>query len=468
MMATRKRTTRLVAAGSNGTPHEPRTTAPPIDPDRIPGSALDADSDRTPAIAGEQDSLMDLLAGFTDAAAVSVKVYRVVKNKPLAYVYECSPETFSMDSLRDDYGGGEFRVYIHDNGRLVKNVRVMVEPPRKIGGTMPSELETMMAAIRDRQDKTDKVLEAIATRLTAPAPAAPSLGDTLARMDLPAVIGAVGSLMALMKPPPAPPAPPPPPPADPMAGVELFMKAFELARELKGDSGEGSSLMDVVRDLIKSPIVAQAVQAGAEQMQRPALPQPKQPAGNIRVPMVPGGRVVQTPMGTVVQAPPAHTRDPNMDGMLPPRGPTGVSHAKLPEQPEGQQMATVDTSAASIMGHMQFLCTQAANGADPELYGGLILDQLDDDTLIRLLNMPPDPVTALIDMYPPAEPHREWFAQVVEYVAGAFTDEEPDPSAGTGGEGGNGLELGSPPDDVGPSDASGSNAPLIPGGPAAG
>ena len=130
-------------------------------------------------------------------------------------------------------------------------------------------------------------------------------------------------------------------------------------------------------------------------------------------------------------------------------------------------MATVDTSAASIMGHMEFLTNQAANGADPELYGGLILDQLDDDTLIRLLNMPPDPVTALLDMYPPAEPHREWFAELVAYVSSAFDDVDP-VAAGAGVTVATGVELGGQSTSAGTSDASGSDTPLSPGGPAAG
>lgn len=453
--STRPRTRKLVQP-ANGTPHEPRNnSAPPIDPDRLGSSALDADSDRSPVAAGEQDSLMDLLAGFTDAVEVVVKVYRVVRNKPLAYVYECSPETFSMDSLRDDYGGGEFRVYIHRGGELIKNVRVMVEPPRKIGNAMPSELESALAALRDRQDKSDKVLEAIAARLAAPPPAAPGLGSMLAQMDLPGVIGAFGSLLKLMTPPPPPPMPAPAPAADPMAGIEMFMKAFELARELQGDGGGEKSLMGVVSDLIKSPLLAQAVQAGAQQMQ-PQLPgpqhrPPQQPM--MRGPMVPGGRVVQTPMGPVHQPAPAHA--PAAE----------VSHAKLPE---GQEMATVDTSAATIMGQMEFLCAQAADGADPELYAGLILDQLDDDTLIRILNMPPDPLTALIDMYPAAEPHREWFAQIIEYVAGAF-EETPDPVAsGAGVTVATGVELGGQSTHAGTGDATGSDTSLIPGGPPAG
>lgn len=135
-------------------------------------------------------------------------------------------------------------------------------------------------------------------------------------------------------------------------------------------------------------------------------------------------------------------------------------------------MATIDTSATAIAGHMDFLCTQAANGADPELYGGLILDQLDDDTLIRLLNMPPDPVSALIEQFPQAAPHREWFEQVVAYVGSAFEEEEggiPDPvDSGAGVTVAYGIQSGGQTPDVGDGNASGADTAISSGGPSAG
>jgi hypothetical protein len=130
-----------------------------------------------------------------------------------------------------------------------------------------------------------------------------------------------------------------------------------------------------------------------------------------------------------------------------------VSHAKL----------SAEAGRAVIMQQMAFLCEQAANNADPELYAGLILDRLDDDTLLEILEWTPDPVSALIDKYPPAAPYRDWFQQVVEYIAMAFEADPDSPEAGTGGEGGNGLELGSP-HDVGGPDALGPETPLPVGG----
>lgn len=136
-------------------------------------------------------------------------------------------------------------------------------------------------------------------------------------------------------------------------------------------------------------------------------------------------------------------------------------------------MPTVDTSGSSIAGYMEWLTQQAIDGADPELYGGLILDQVDDTTIISMLNMPPDPVSYLISLYPPAEGQREWFEQVVAYVAEAYEEGIPDPvAAGAGVTVATGVQSGgqSPdaPTETGSGDAAGHSSTLSAGGPSAG
>jgi hypothetical protein len=211
---------------------------------------MDPDDSHSPITAGDQDNLMSLMGSLIGAASASVTVYRVIKNKPLAYVFECSPDSFSMDQLRDEYGGGEFRVYIHKDGDLYRNVRVMVEPKAR-GGS--SDADAALALVRDEMSKQGKLIEALILRQQAPQQA-PSLGSMLGQMDLPAVITAFGTLVQMMR----PPAPPPmqAPAFDASAGLDMLMKGIQLAKDLRDDSGGGgeSSMMDVVRDLIKSPV----------------------------------------------------------------------------------------------------------------------------------------------------------------------------------------------------------------------
>lgn len=70
------------------------------------------------------------------------------------------------------------------------------------------------------------------------------------------------------------------------------------------------------------------------------------------------------------------------------------------------------------------LCQKAAAGADPTLYAEIVLDNVPDETLDMLLTRQPTPLDALIAEYPPAAQHREWFAQLIDTLMQAMTDEE--------------------------------------------
>jgi hypothetical protein len=113
-----------------------------------------------------------------------------------------------------------------------------------------------------------------------------------------------------------------------------------------------------------------------------------------------------------------------------------------------------------IRQYMGLLTAQAAAGSDPELYAGLILDQLDDDALNSLLDRKPDPVSALMADYPPAEAHREWFAQLVGMIESAMAE---DPAEGNAEDPGMVIDLDDPNATI-DSHASGQAAPISSGG----
>jgi hypothetical protein len=84
----------------------------------------------------EDDSIMNVLADLGEGESdAEVKAYRVdpkAKNtKGGAYLFTCLPAEFSLDRLRDDYGGGAFRIHVRCSGRILTNKLVAVEPPIK-------------------------------------------------------------------------------------------------------------------------------------------------------------------------------------------------------------------------------------------------------------------------------------------------------------------------------------------------
>lgn len=104
------------------------------------------------------------------------------------------------------------------------------------------------------------------------------------------------------------------------------------------------------------------------------------------------------------------------------------------------------------------LCQKASEGADPTLYAEIVLDNVPDETLTMLLSRQPTPLDALIAEFPAAEPHRAWFAALIDTLMQAMTDEE-DPNA---------LEGPSPvvPGQPGaPANASDAQPPVVPGQP---
>jgi len=160
-----------------------------------------------------------------------------------------------------------------------------------------------------------------------------------------------------------------------------------LARELRDDSSTpaDNSIGGMLREVLRSPLMAQAVQAAA-------TPQP--PVSHAKTPGVPALPQPQSAATPQSQQPPA-----------PP--------------------ATGDAQVNVLHHYYGMLCQKAAGGADPTLYAELVLDNVDDDTLNALLSRQPTPLDALIAEYPPAAQHRDWFASLIEALMQAMSEEDP-------------------------------------------
>lgn len=387
--------------------------------------------------APELDGLQAMIAELGGSANAKVTVHRVNKNRTQSYVFACTPEEFSLDTLRDQYGGGDFRLYITRNGQLIKggNRAISVEPrhvpmaSQSIEAPAAGGLAELTAIMREFQAQQLAMMQAIARP-----PASPFAG-----MDIPAVISAVTAAISVLRPPPAPM----PPPAQVVdqsdRAINMLLKGIELAKDLNSGGGGERSMFDFALEAMKSPVVAAAVQAAGQ----PPAPQ-HQP-----------------------QRPPQQ-RLPNPQAPQPPV----VSHAKhsapVQTQPPASPMqpTPVPHPPSPIVKYMALLTAKAAAGADASLYAEMVLDNLDDETIIGLLNREPNPLDALMADYPPANDHREWFESLIATIAAAYEDD------GTGDGEGDGDDA----DDVPESGASigvgrhapGDSAEIIPGGDSAG
>lgn len=331
-------------------------------------------ADEVPAGPVPVDSLSEMMSGLQGANTARIHVYRIVKNQPPAYVFECDPTTFSLDDLRDKYNGGEFRLFIMKNSRLWRNMRVLVEPKQVFHGADPSppvsHVADMMALMRDSlTQQTTMIRDMLSSR---PPAASPFSG-----MDVPQVITAIAAAITALRPAPAPVAPPAPDNSE--KALDMFMRGLEIAQNLNqgGDTGIGGML----RDVLRSPIVAAAVQSAipSQQAQQPrpaALPNPQPPAQ--------------------------------------------VSHAK-PAEPVNPPQQDENKVLAYYLG---FLVGKAQSGAEPSLYAELVLDNVPDAQLTPMLARGDGLIDHLIGVQPLVAQHREWFSKLLDEINDLL---EPEP-----------------------------------------
>lgn len=326
-------------------------------------------------IPADVDELQSVMADLAGSSSSKITVYRVVKNQPLAYVFACTPDAFSLDDLRDRYNGGEFRLFIAKDGALWKNRRVFVEPKQSAlaGESAPTASAELAASMREGFARQAELLQTVAR--AAAQPSTPSFGG----FDLPATISAIAAAIAALRPPPTPPAPPAVH-ADPNQSIDMLLKGIELARELKADAGgsDEPSLMTIMRELIRSPVLAQAVAAA-------------------------------TPAAVPVRRP------PTQPALVPPQ--SFARETPAPAPPEPVNMLTP---------YLDMLVRKAASGGDPALYADLVLDNVEEEAIHALLNRSPSALDALIADYAPVAQHREWFQSLIDIIVNALA--EPDES----------------------------------------
>lgn len=311
------------------------------------------------------DSLQAVMAELGGSTSSFITIYRAERGQPQAYVYKCSPDEFSLDVLRDKYNGGTFRLYISRNGVLWRNITVSVEPKHSADPTPPSDMAALAASMREGFAKQAEAMAAALRSIAAPPPPPPP--SPFAGINIVEAVTAISTLLQVLRPPAAPRS---------EDSVTLLIKGMELAKEMRENAGgDGEvSFLSLAKELIKSPLLAQAVTAAQAAPAVPAVshakPRPPQPTA------------------PTMQAPtPAHA---------------------------APQPATQDIM--QLTPYLGMLCQKAAEGSDPSLYADLILDSLPFETIEQLASLQPDPYTALVAIHPPMAAHQEWFQQLITLV----------------------------------------------------
>jgi hypothetical protein len=219
-------------------------------------------------------------------------------------------------------------------------------------------------------------------------------------LDIPAMITAAAAALATLRQVVAPPPPPPPPPPAESNAIDMLLKGIELANQLREDSGGSGGepgLMTIVRDLIRSPMLGQAVAAATNP------PAPVHPQLPVRPTMSPKPIMLPT-----VPSAPAQSRPING---------TAPVHAIAQPLP-------VDPTDELLRPYLVTLIEKAQANSAPGLYAELIADSAPEPLIASLLDG--DTVARLIRVHPPVSAQREWFEQLIAELRALYSDDDGD------------------------------------------
>ncbi len=210
-----------------------------------------------------EDAIAEL-QGRIDGGEGSVRamIYRIRPDGEKIYLSQVPAEIFSLDMVRDQYGGGEYAVSVSVRGRRgipPRSWRVRVEAPP--GWTPPEErarppepapapaespaISAVLEQLTRDRDRSDRMLESLLASLRPPDPA-------VQMQSMLAMVQAVQSLT------PAVPVPVAPPPAA-LDGLALTERVLEMARTLspRGETSSADVLLETVKGIV--PVLREAL-----------------------------------------------------------------------------------------------------------------------------------------------------------------------------------------------------------------
>lgn len=317
------------------------------------------------------NSLLSEIAGDVNSG---VTVYRSGPNQKNKFLFKCHPGDFSLEQLRDEYGGGDFRLYITKEGKLYKNVGVSIEPPRRApeAPTPKNNPGDMLEMFREMQKQNMEQMQlmmlrmAEAMRANVPAPV-----DPIAMQNQ--LLSQLASMKSLFSRDETPR-------ENPLDGI---LKGIELAKSLApapvGEANSTDVLLEAIRTL-GGPIAA-----GLARMQGNEAPAP-----------------LESEPGVIEPPTPTHKKAaPDMNMVL-----------KM---------------------QLGMLVKKAHAGADPALYADLILDNVPENQ-VRAFLLKPSALDELVKINAKVADVRPWFEQLAVEIRAALDGEGGEEEGGEEGE----------------------------------
>ena len=317
------------------------------------------------------DDLSDVLAELGGIDDAKINIYRAGGAKGMRggeFVDSIHPIEFSLQWLRDNYGGGEYRVHVRGNGRIITNRMVKIADPIRRSETAPNSgvnnmsfggleklVETMQAGFMQLGQLIVKSAE-----VSRPAQVDPmAMQQQTMQMLL--------TMKQFVE--------PSQPQGNSSDAMSMFLKGLEVAKELKGDFSD--------REPGSSDILLKAVEAFA-----PAI-----------------ASMAATPKPQQIQ--------PQMMPALP-----------LPEQfaQPAQNFSTGDVMTQQLKQYSAMLVMLARDNKDPYAYASLICDSTEPSEILAVVNRP-DVYTYLASINPDlGDPSiRPWLDEFISEIKNILT-----------------------------------------------
>ena len=270
-----------------------------------------------------------------DESNAKVYVYKIdPKTKSDVFAFETSPAEFATGGLTEigkRYGGGDYRVRVYANGRVLTHKRIAIMEQKETPATAPGIGADLPALFAQQQAAMLDGFRMLAESLKpAPQPPAPSMMEQLQ------VFAQLQGLMGGNHKQSGP---------DFGQMLDVLKQGMEMGR-----SGGEQSMLDVLMRGIETfgPVITEAVKAGA---QNPALIQQAQ-------------AMPQNQAAIAAPVPEIQTQQPQNEDEM------GILQNQILKQSIG------------------FLVKQAQAGNDPDTYANMVLDQMDEKTLSDFVNRP--------------------------------------------------------------------------------
>lgn len=302
---------------------------------------------------GDVDSELDQITSEFDKdkndVELKIKLHRVLERKgEREWLFDILPaELPIMDRVKEEYGGGKYQASVFKNGKLFRKFTFNIATPRvnALLKNSTTEINSVLSALAAQQaQQFSQLKELMVTAKPAPA------------FNMMEMMTGMVTLMVQMK------NLMPQPIQHENNSMEYLLKGMEVMREMgnsAGNSDKDTNLLDIVRDLIKSPLLGKALEG------------------------------ISTPVKTEkITAP-----------------------AQAPSQLNSPTASGNNDMNPIVKGYINQLIKKAAQNSDPELYAAFILDNV-PETIVKQYLLRDDLMTVITAINPEAGKYGEWFEEL--------------------------------------------------------